>query len=343
MDRKDPVRILVSVPFAGGWTWLSRYFEGEPYCWTFLRADLLRAGRKGLIPHAFRTARRARHFDLVVTHGPWLCLFTVLFMRVLGRRQPLLAFTFNHGNGKFFAGPFLWLARRVLPNVALFVTHSEMEREIFAGLYGIPRDRIRFTHWAVAAPPAMDRAEEVSRLPYVCCIGRNNRDFDTFIAAVSRSGIRGILICGAGQLKGREIPDAVSVRFDVPKAECDAVMAQALATVVPLRDDSTGAGHMTIVTSLLLGTPVIATDSPAVRDYVHEGETGLLVPRGSAEAMAAAIRKLADDAAGREVLSQSALAFARQHLTEERAAAFLRGVLQEQAGPGAARKSVSEE
>jgi glycosyltransferase involved in cell wall biosynthesis len=40
------------------------------------------------------------------------------------------------------------------------------------------------------------------------------------------------------------------------------------------------------------GLPTIATDYPGVRAVVDEGETGLLVPPGKADAAAAAIRRL---------------------------------------------------
>jgi glycosyltransferase involved in cell wall biosynthesis len=44
--------------------------------------------------------------------------------------------------------------------------------------------------------------------------------------------------------------------------------------------------------AMACGLPTIATDYPGVRAVVDEGETGLLVPRGDAEAVAAALRRL---------------------------------------------------
>lgn len=53
----------------------------------------------------------------------------------------------------------------------------------------------------------------------------------------------------------------------------------------------------TVLESLAVGTPVIATAVGGVPEVVHDGENGLLVPSGDAVALAGAIGRLADDAA----------------------------------------------
>lgn len=45
------------------------------------------------------------------------------------------------------------------------------------------------------------------------------------------------------------------------------------------------------------GRPIVATDVPGCREVVRQGDNGLLVPRGDASALAAALRKLIGDAA----------------------------------------------
>ena len=324
-------RILVVTPSPNeSWTWLSHHFAPGRYRWTFLRADAVHKGRSALIPHAFKAARSARQHDLVVTFGPWLTLFTATFMLALRVRRPHLAFTFNHGNGRFFSGPFLALARMVLPTVSAFVTHSRYERSLLGKKYGIPERKMLFTHWAVAVPETGRRSVDyVPDGQYVCCIGRNNRDLLTFVEAVRKTDIEAILICNPGQAEGLDLPNTVTLRTDVPVAECQEVMDRAMATVVPLVDDTTGAGHMTIVASLLCGTPVIATDSPVLSDYVIEDRTGALVERGSSDALAAAIKRLQRDPELRDRLRASSRAFAMEHLTEASAAEFCRRTLED--------------
>ena len=49
-----------------------------------------------------------------------------------------------------------------------------------------------------------------------------------------------------------------------------------------------------LIEAMACGLPVIATDYPGVRAVVDEGETGTLVPRGDVDAVAAALRAMAD-------------------------------------------------
>lgn len=67
------------------------------------------------------------------------------------------------------------------------------------------------------------------------------------------------------------------------------------------------------------GTPAVACDNSALRESVRDGETGFLVPTGDAEAMSAALGRLATDPGLRERLARAARAFA-ETFSWERAA-----------------------
>jgi glycosyltransferase involved in cell wall biosynthesis len=60
------------------------------------------------------------------------------------------------------------------------------------------------------------------------------------------------------------------------------------------------------------GTPAVVSDSPGLRESVRDRETGLLVPHADAAALAAALRRLSQDAALRDRLSGGARAFAER-------------------------------
>jgi glycosyltransferase involved in cell wall biosynthesis len=67
------------------------------------------------------------------------------------------------------------------------------------------------------------------------------------------------------------------------------------------------------------GTPVIASDSPGLRDSVRHGETGYLVPHGDVAALATAMRAIADAPDLVATLGRGGRAFA-ESLTWDRAA-----------------------
>jgi glycosyltransferase involved in cell wall biosynthesis len=67
------------------------------------------------------------------------------------------------------------------------------------------------------------------------------------------------------------------------------------------------------------GTPVVASNSPGIRESVCDGETGYLVPHGDAQAMATAMGRIASNAALVSQLGEKARRFA-ETFTWERAA-----------------------
>jgi glycosyltransferase involved in cell wall biosynthesis len=91
---------------------------------------------------------------------------------------------------------------------------------------------------------------------------------------------------------------------------------QAWAVVFPSPKEGWG---ITNLEAAGCGTPAVASDSPGLRESVRHGETGLLVPHGDVQAMAAALGGLARDAALRERLGRGARGFAKS-LSWERAA-----------------------
>jgi glycosyltransferase involved in cell wall biosynthesis len=66
-------------------------------------------------------------------------------------------------------------------------------------------------------------------------------------------------------------------------------------------------------------TPVVASNSPGIRESVRDGETGYLVPHGDPSAMAAALDRVAGSRDLVERLGHAARAFA-ETFTWERAA-----------------------
>jgi glycosyltransferase involved in cell wall biosynthesis len=70
--------------------------------------------------------------------------------------------------------------------------------------------------------------------------------------------------------------------------------------------------------ALAAGVPVVAAAHGGLPEIVRDGETGLLVPPGDARALAAALRRLADDPSLRERMGVAAAADVRERFALER-------------------------
>jgi glycosyltransferase involved in cell wall biosynthesis len=88
-------------------------------------------------------------------------------------------------------------------------------------------------------------------------------------------------------------------------------------------------GMSVLLETMACGRPLVATETPGIRDYVVDGETGLLVPPGDPDAFADAVGSLLDDPETAGRLAANARRRAVTELTTEhqaqRLAEMLRG------------------
>jgi glycosyltransferase involved in cell wall biosynthesis len=119
------------------------------------------------------------------------------------------------------------------------------------------------------------------------------------------------------------------VRFlgRISEAEKVALLRRAWALMLTSPKEGWGITNLEAASS---GTPVIASNSPGIRESVRDGETGFLVAHGDVDGLASAMRRLATDRPLVDKLGTAGRAFATT-FTWERAAdeteAHLRAVL----------------
>ncbi len=108
------------------------------------------------------------------------------------------------------------------------------------------------------------------------------------------------------------------VRFlgRIPETEKLALLRRAWALAFASPKEGWG---ITNLEGAACGTPVVASNSPGIRESVRDGETGYLVPHGDVDAMAAAMTRIAESPALVEQLGVRAREFAGG-FTWERAA-----------------------
>ena len=145
---------------------------------------------------------------------------------------------------------------------------------------------------------------------------------ETLLAAMTllshRSDLR-LIIAAAGR-KGTDrvnrlvhrqsLTGTVSIVSGVHHRVVPSLFAGAVLSFAPLsrgaRNESQGCSPVKVVESMAAGTPVVASDLPAMRELVSHGMDGWLVPPGSPRALAAAIDRLTTDESLRRHLAQGA-------------------------------------
>lgn len=101
----------------------------------------------------------------------------------------------------------------------------------------------------------------------------------------------------------------VEFRGFISEEEKVEILRRAWAAIYPSPKEGWG---ITNLEAAACGTPVIASDSPGLRDSVANGVSGLLVPHNDRWALVRAMDRLAGDRELRERLSRGAVEFARR-------------------------------
>jgi glycosyltransferase involved in cell wall biosynthesis len=218
----------------------------------------------------------------------------------------------------------VWLAERPLPLMyrhVPFEAISESTRDDLASR-GIQRDRVRVifpgidtTHYTPADGTRADT-------PTFAYLGRLQRykGVDIVIrafAAAHPAGPARLDIAGAGNDRPRlerlaaslGVAERVDFLGRISEEEKQALLRRAWALVFASPKEGWGITNLEAAAS---GTPVIASNSPGIRESVRDGETGYLVPHGDVGAMAQQMRRIAADRTLVETLGQAARRFSLQ-------------------------------
>ena len=274
----------------------------------------------------------------VITVFPPLALAVGLRQRIGFEHKPIVAWCFNLG--ALHHGFRHSVARAALLHIDRIVVHSRAETVRYAEWLDLPRERFRFVPLQRAQIPIEEREDEEQ--PFVLAMGSARRDYATLFEAVRRSKHPTLVVAARHALEGLEIPDNVEVRSSLTSSECQRLAQRARVNVVPVRNEETASGQVTLVEAMRMGRAVVATRCMGSEDYIQPERTGLLVEPRSVEDLQGAIERLWDDAALRQRLGRNAAHFTAEHCSDEAAGAALAGVLDELAENSGGNSGVCE-
>ena len=264
--------------------------------------------------------RNIGSYDVVATNEYFLAWAACLRLLVSPRRPKLVALTFNQSSRKLVRTglrPLDRLLNRPWRRVHAFLVHSRAEARLFSELHDIPEDRFHFSYWGYDLPTHDPRDTVLPAEPFVTMVGRNNRDLETFRAAVDRARVKGVLITSSYMLDQQSLAasDNILVFADRTLEECLNYVAGSFAHLVLVAGADRGAGHISAVSAMLLGKPQIFSDVAPLSDYLMDGFNGIAVPLGDVAAAADAIARLRDDPDLAERLGSAGRSFALEQMS----------------------------
>jgi glycosyltransferase involved in cell wall biosynthesis len=114
-----------------------------------------------------------------------------------------------------------------------------------------------------------------------------------------------------GRAEGHGVGDRVRFLGQRSRREVRAAYAEADAVVFPVMWEEPWG--LVPLEAMARGRPVVATGRGGSAEYLRDGENALLFPAGDAEALARAVRRLAEDVPLRDRLREAGLETAARH------------------------------
>ncbi|MEX1047540.1 MAG: glycosyltransferase family 4 protein [Actinomycetota bacterium] len=209
--------------------------------------------------------------------------------------------------------------RAAYARVSVFVAVSESLRREMVEVFGIPPERIEVIPTGRLGPP-LPSSEETSTIrdevgarpggPLVSWVGRLSAEKNPEAAlAVARhleklAPEATLVVVGDGPLE-QTIRARAGSNVTFAGARPDAARIIAASDILLSTSAHEGLPGV-VVEALLSGVPVVANDVGGIGEAITDGETGLLVPASSREALARAVVRIAHDPALRARMAEKA-------------------------------------
>lgn len=200
---------------------------------------------------------------------------------------------------------FDWL--KLQSHIDLFFVYATWQKQFIEDRWQVASERVVFTPFMVdadffaphqAGPAQAElRASLAINMPMICAVGLEFRDYPTLLKAVDGLDVHLVIAAASPWSKredstaGQRIPANVTVqRFS--QFELRDLYAMSEFLVMPLYNVSFQAGVTALLEAMAMAKAVICSRTPGQTDVVVEGETGLYVPPGDAQALREVIQRL---------------------------------------------------
>ena len=141
----------------------------------------------------------------------------------------------------------------------------------------------------------------------IVAIGQDRgRDYATLFEAIDGTDLTLDLVCRPENLAGLRVPDNVRVHGLIPHEQYRSMLRRTKVMAVPTHVLTYPTGSSVALEASSSGCCVVATDTPAMADYIADGRTGVLVPPHDAAGWREVLLRLRADDATRRRLGEGA-------------------------------------
>lgn len=276
----------------------------------------------------WHAAQGERGSSGIVTCFPQLAITVGLRKRLARSDIPLVAWTFNLG--KVYPGARRMLARSALTAVNRFIVHSRSEIKAYSEWLQLPPERFTFVPLQRATSP-ITLPEDLDK-PFLLSMGSAQRDYRLLFRVLGELGYSAVVVAGPHAVAGLTVPSNVELRSGLSADECFALVQRARLSVIPVANQDTASGQVTLLDAMVYARATIITACPASVDYVVDGVDAMLVRPSDHDGMKRAIQTLWEDAALRASLGANARRACIEKFSDEAIGRVMGSVLNDVVG-----------
>ncbi len=324
--------ILTRIAAAGNHvTWLAAGYPGSATEATRQGMRIVRAGNginaNYALPIVARRLLRSENFDVIIEDVNKIPFFIPLISRLphVLMIPHLFGSTVFRETNLLFAS-YVYLYERLIPHVyrgsrTIAISPSTRDDLIARGLGS---DRIKVSYcgfdasaYDLASPPSPGEKPRLIHLGRIRRYKGLDLVLKSFALLRERFGDAELEVVGDGPERpaleklgaSLGLGDSVRWRGHVPLSEMVDLLYRSHLFLNASPKEGWG---LTVIEAAACGVPSVAADSPGLRDSVVDGETGILVPYGDCNAMAAAAEALLRDPERRAKMGEAAAKRARE-------------------------------
>jgi glycosyltransferase involved in cell wall biosynthesis len=263
--------------------------------------------------NAWRAVNRTPGPCGVITAFPQLPIAVALRKRLGRSNVPLVAWTFNLG--QLYPGVRRLLSRAVLGAVDRFIVHSRAEIAAYSDWLGVSQERFQFVPFETPTRQ-IEFAEDTSD-PFILSMGSAQRDYRLLFGVLSELRYAAVVVAAPHAVAGLSVPPNVKLLSGLTAQQCFELTQRARFNVIPVANQTTASGQVTLLDAMMFARPVIITSCPASVDYVTHGKDALLVQHGDPTDMKVAMQRMWEDETLRHDIGAAARRTAVEAFSED--------------------------